>query len=238
MMPTDTVYLDNTVIAAAAPDLQSLSAPARVRRGDPIPVTAVATDNRAVARVTFTVGAQTVTATAPVTGSTYAATLDSAPLAAGSQTLVVRAFDPGGRQIARPFTFDVFGGATPRLRPFTPLFVTQAGPGRRLGRLVGIATTLGVPNGARLRLVCVKGCSRKVVTARTKAKGKRLRITLSRPLRLRGSTRIELQLSLAGRVTRYQRYRFRRSSPGTLARPVSSGCLAGQRPRKTTPCPR
>jgi hypothetical protein len=65
-----------------------------------------------------------------------------------------------------------------------------------------------------------------------------LKITLGRALPLRPSTRVELQLTAPGFVTRFQRYRFDRKPEGTRAHQVSSGCLARKKPRRTTSCPR
>ena len=247
MAPTNVYYLDYTVIPAQAPVLKITGAPARVRRGDPIIVTADATDNRGVARVTFTVGTTTVTAPAPIQGTSgYGAVLSSAALGAGTQHVLVRAYDQGGRESAAVSALEVYeapqpvapSGARTRLRPFQPLFATQAGSGRSLGTFNGLGDVVGARRGAILRVLCVQGCARPLKVARRVPRRGSLRITLPRPLPLRRSTRVELQLTAPGFVTRYQRYRFERKPEGTRAVKVSAGCLARKTPRRTTSCPR
>ncbi|HEV2787336.1 MAG TPA: Ig-like domain-containing protein [Solirubrobacteraceae bacterium] len=246
MAPTNILYHDYTIIPAQPPALQISSAPARVRRGDPIAVVATATDNRGVGRVRFSVGTQTVTATspaAPAMPSTYAGTLSSKELGAGTHTLLVRANDLGGREASSTFSFEVFEPLLPpapsqRLSSFRPLFSTRAGRGRRMGVLDGIVDVVGARRGARLRAVCVAGCQRRLSLARRVPPRGSTRLLLRPPLRLRRSTRIELQLAAPGFATRFQRYRFRRTSRGTIGKLVSTGCLQSQRPRRAMRCPR
>ena len=244
MAPTSAYYLDYKVIAAQPPVLNITAVPPRVRRGDPIIVTAGATDNRGVARVTFTVGSTTVTAPKPIQGTSgYAAVLSSAGLGTGTQNLVVRAFDLGGRESSGVSALEVYkgpapaSGARPRLRPFQPLFATRAGSGRSLGTFNGIGGAVGARRGALLRVLCVRSCARPLKVVRRVPRRGALRITLGRPLPLRRSTRVELQLTARGFVTRYQRYRFEGRPEGTRARQVSAGCLARKKPRRTTACP-
>jgi hypothetical protein len=247
MAPTSMYFLDYTVIPAQAPVLKITGAPARVRRGDPIIVTADATDNRGVARVTFTVATTTVTAPAPIQGTSgYGAVLSSAALGAGTQHVLVRAYDQGGRESSAVSALEVYeapspvapSGARTRLRSFKPLFATRAGSGRSLGTFNGIGDVVGARRGGILRVLCVQGCVRPLKVARRVPQRGSLRITLARPLPLRRSTRVELQLTAPGFVTRYQRYRFVRKPEGTLAEQVSAGCLARKKPRRTTSCPR
>jgi hypothetical protein len=84
----------------------------------------------------------------------------------------------------------------------------------------------------------VRGCVRRLKVARRVPPRGSLKVTLGRALPLRRSTRVELQLTAPGFVTRYQRYRFQRKPEGTRATQVSSGCLAQKKPRRTTSCPR
>jgi hypothetical protein len=245
MTPDNAQWLRYTVIAAQAPTLRITASPARVQRGEPVSVSADATDNRGVAKVTFTLGAQVVTATAASQGTSgYSATLDSAALGSGTHSVVVTAYDIGGRSSTATSSFEVFEPTPPppppltstRISPFTPLFATRGARGR-LGTLLSLSGVVGLKPGTRLRVVCVGGCVRRVNQSRTASRSGRLRLTLRRPLRLLRTTRIELRASLAGFVTRYQRYRFRITSDGTVARFVSSGCLASEKPRKTVRCP-
>jgi hypothetical protein len=248
MAPTNVYYLDYTVLPAQPPVLKITGASARVRRGDPILVTADATDNRGVARVTFTAGAATTTVVKPAHGtSVYGAALSSAALGAGTHNVLVRAYDLGGRESSAVSALEIYEGPAPagpssgvkaRLRAFKPLFVTRAGSGPALGTFNGLGDVVGVPRGAILRLLCVRGCARPVKVARRVPRRGSLKMTLGRALPLRRSTRIELQLTAPGFVTRYQRYRFERRPEGTRARQVSAGCLARKQPRRTTSCPR
>jgi hypothetical protein len=124
-----------------------------------------------------------------------------------------------------------------RLRAFQPLFATQAGSGQSLGTFNGLGDVVGARRGGILRVLCVQGCARPLKVARRVPPRGALRITLARPLPLRRSTRVELQLTAPGFVTRYQRYRFVPKPEGTRAQQVSAGCLARKKPRRTTSCP-
>jgi len=241
MAPPSVYYLDYTVIPAQAPVVKITGATARVKRGDPIAVTADATDNRGVSRVTFTVDNETRSVN-PTTGtSAYGALLSSASLGAGTHNVVARAYDLGGRESSAVSALEVYevpgAPARTRLSAFKPLFATRASRGRGLGTFNGLGDVVGAQRGALLRVLCVSGCARKLkVVRRVPARGS-LKITLPRPLPLRSSTRIELQLTAPGFVTRYQRYRFRRKPEGTRGLQVSAGCLARKTPRRTTRCP-
>ena len=245
MAPTAQYWIEYTVIPAQAPVLAITGAPTRVQRGAPIAVAATATDNRAVSRVTFSAGTQTVTVTAPTPGTSgYSAQLSSAELGAGVHNVLVRAYDVGGRESSAVAPIQVYEPPPPaivlppptRLAPFKPLFVTRAGRGRRLGTFNGVGDVVGARRGATLRLVCVRGCSRRLRVVRRVPPRGALKIRV-RALRLRRSTRIELQLSAHGFFTRYQRYRFRRRPEGTRAVRVSSGCLSRRVPRRVMRCP-
>jgi hypothetical protein len=247
MAPTSAYFLDYKVIPAQAPVLNITSVPPRVRRGDPIIVTADATDNRRVAQVTFTVGTMTATAPAPIQGTSgYAAVLSSAGLGVGTQNVLVRAYDLGGRESSAVSALEVYEAPAPvapssggrnGLRPFEPLFATRAGSGRSLGTFNGLGGVVGARRGGILRVLCVRGCVRPLKVARRVPRRGTLRITLGRPLPLRRSTLVELQLTAPGFVTRYQRYRFVPKPEGTRAQQVSAGCLARKKPRRTTSCP-
>jgi hypothetical protein len=244
----DSLFLKYSVIPAQAPTVKFTASPARVKRGDAFSVSVDATDNRAVARVTVSIGTQVVTLTAPTEGTSgFTATLNSAELAAGTNSVTVHALDPGGRDSVTTSAFEVYEPPPPvvppsvpdptRLGAFTPYFATRTGPRGRLGTLIGLGDVRGLQPGARLRLVCAKGCVRRVNESRKANARGRTRLTLRRPLPLLSRTRIELRESLAGHVTRFQRYRLRRTRRATLARFVNSGCLVTEKPRVVTRCP-
>jgi hypothetical protein len=188
----------------------------------------------------------TETVASPLQGtSVYGKLLSSAALGAGTQNILVRAYDLGGRESSAISPLEVYegppaGGSSVggRLRPFKPLFVTRAGLGRGLGTFNGLGDVIAARRGGILRILCVRGCVRRLKVARRVPPRGSLKVTLGRALPLRRSTRVELQLTAPGFVTRYQRYRFERKPEGTRATQVSSGCLAQKKPRRTTSCPR
>jgi Bacterial Ig domain/Ig-like domain from next to BRCA1 gene len=242
MAPEMSLYLKYTVIAAQAPTLRITAVPARVKRGDAITVSADATDNRGIARVTFATGTQVVTATAPSAGTSgYAATLSSSELGPGTNNVLVRAYDLGGRETSTFSAFEVYEAppvtSSTRLGAFTPYFATKTGRRGRLGSLIGLGDVAGLRPGSRLRIVCTKGCVRRVNESRKANSRGRVRLTLRRPLPLLGRTRIELRETMPGFVTRFQRYRMRRTRRATLARFLNAGCLSSEKPRTVTRCP-
>jgi hypothetical protein len=157
----------------------------------------------------------------------------------------VQAYDLGGRESSAVAALEVYepppvapSSAPTRLGAFKPLFVTRAGRGQALGTFNGLGDVVGARPGGILRVLCVRGCARRLKVARRVPQRGSLKITLPHALALRRSTRIELQLTAPGFVTRYQRYRFERRPEGTRARHVAAGCLARKQPRRTTTCPR
>jgi len=254
LTPGGVTWLKYEVIAAQAPTLRVTAGPVRVKRGDAISVTAEATDNRGIDLVAFSVGAQTVSATTPAQGASgYTATLRSDELAAGTHNVAVRAYDLGGRASSALVPFEVYAPPAPsappspsappapsastRLGSFTPLFATRTARRQRVGTLHGLGGVVGLRPGTRIRVVCTRRCTRKLNESRKSSTRGRVRLTLKRPLRLLTTTYIELRATLSGYVTRFQRYRFRRSSAGTVSRFVNSGCLATQTPRVVKRCP-
>jgi hypothetical protein len=241
MSAGDNWYLKYHVIAGQAPTVRITAAPARVAVGSGFTVSADATDNLKVARVTFTVGAQVVTVNSPTEGSSgYTASLTAAGLAAGTQTVEVTAYDSGGRKSTSTTAFEVFdppAAPSTRLGSFQPLFLTKAGTRGRLGTFYGFDNVVGVNPGTRIRMVCTFGCTRKLrATKRSNSRG-HVGIRLSRPMRLLRSTHIELRALKSGYVTRFQRYDFRRRGKSTRAHFLSAGCLASETPRKVVRCP-
>ena len=86
MAPEGSLYFKYTIIPAQAPTLRITAVPARVKRGDAITVSADATDNRGISRVTFATGTQVVNVTAPTAGTSgYTATLNSSELGRNQQ---------------------------------------------------------------------------------------------------------------------------------------------------------
>jgi Bacterial Ig domain len=235
------VYLDYTVIAAQAPTVKFTATPARVKRGDSFTASVDATDNRSVAKVVFSAGSQEVTVSAPTQGNSgYTATLSSAALGSGTNSVRARAYDPGGRVSEATSAFEVYEGPPPtttRLSAFTPYFATKTGRRGRLGTLIGLGDVAGLRPGSRLRIVCTKGCVRRVNESRKATSRGRVRLTLRRPLPLLARTRIELRETMPGFVTRFQRYRMRRTRRATLARFVNAGCLSSEKPRTVARCP-
>ena len=243
MAPEGSLYFKYTVIPAQAPTLRITAVPARVKRGDAITVSADATDNRGISRVTFATGTQVVNVTAPTAGTSgYTATLNSSELGPGTNSVQVRAYDLGGRESSTVSAFEVYEVPAPpttstRLGAFTPYFATKTGRNGRLGTLIGLGDVAGLRPGSRIRIVCTKGCVRRVNESRKATARGRARLTLRRPLPLLSRTRIELRESLPGFVTRFQRYRMRRTRRATLARFVNAGCLSSEKPRTVTRCP-
>jgi len=92
--PPNGVWLRYTVIPAAPPQVGIASAPPNVPQGTPVTVRAVASDNRGVNRVEFSLAGRpaVVDRVAP-----YEATLDSSGLPSGPHGLAVTAVDHTGR---------------------------------------------------------------------------------------------------------------------------------------------
>jgi hypothetical protein len=91
------VYLTYTVIPGEAPKVSISSVPGSVPQGSPVTVKANASDNGAVTRVEFRIGNRpaVVDRSAP-----YEATLSTAGLASGAQTVRATAQDRAGRRTA------------------------------------------------------------------------------------------------------------------------------------------
>ncbi|MGA9285959.1 MAG: PKD domain-containing protein [Solirubrobacteraceae bacterium] len=112
---------------------------------------------------------------------------------------------------------------------FTPLFATRAATaGNTLGLLVGIAAVKGVHTGDKIVIRCIAGCRRRLqesllVGGHRNTHGT---ITISPPLPLLGTTRIEMQVLTRGRVTRFAQYRFVRMRRGVIAYVAHQGCLS------------
>jgi hypothetical protein len=241
MSAGDNWYLKYHVIAAQAPVVRITAAPARVARGSGFTVSADATDNLKVARVTFTAGSQVVTVNAPTQGTSgFTAALNAGALGTGTQTVEVTAYDSGGRKSSSSTAFEVFDpppGPSTRLGSFQPLFLTKAGTRGRLGTFYGFDNVVGLKPGTRVRMVCTLGCTRKLRATKRSSSSGHVRIRLSKPMRLLRSTHIELRALKSGYVTRFQRYDFRRRGTSTRAHFLSAGCLASEKPRRVVRCP-
>ena len=107
-------WLDYTVLPAEPPTVRFAVVPERVKRGDPIQVSVEARDNLRVADTSFQIGSAKASVAAPAPGtSVYSATLDSSGLAAGTQTLVARARDAGGREAQSVAAIEITGPPAP-----------------------------------------------------------------------------------------------------------------------------
>lgn len=89
--------IDYTVLPPEPPSVTITGAPAAVTAGQPIPVTASASDNRGVARVTFALAGQPA---AVDDAAPYQASLPTAGLRPGRYTLAVTATDIAGHGLA------------------------------------------------------------------------------------------------------------------------------------------
>jgi hypothetical protein len=89
--------INYTVLPPEAPRVTITSVPGAVTVGEPITVTATATDNRGVARVAFALAGQ---AAVVDEGAPYVATLPTAGLAPGRYTVAVTATDVAGHGLA------------------------------------------------------------------------------------------------------------------------------------------
>jgi len=111
------VFLDYTVLPSLPPTVGFTSVPAQLARGALLDVAVEATDNRAVERVEFTVGGQSVSATTPdpADGRTFAVHIPTADLPAGPQSVIARAVDRVGNfaTTTANFTIAVPPGSVP-----------------------------------------------------------------------------------------------------------------------------
>lgn len=168
------------------------------------------------------------------------------------RTVVVQATpataDPSGSQASPPRSIGSRSGrsTTPGTSPeartalapkFTPLFATKAAPGNGnvLGLLVGLPNVLGALAGDTILIRCAAGCQRPLHERVKIGRGGRVSVSILPPLQLYPTTRIEVELKAARRVTRYAEYRFIRTGRGVVAHTMRKGCLsATERPRSCT----
>jgi hypothetical protein len=102
------VFLRYVVIPGEPPSVHFSSAPSSVKAGDPLRVTATATDNRAVDHVLFSLESQQVNDTTADSGpNTYGATLDTSSLSPGFYTVYAKAFDRAGYSSTTSASFSV-----------------------------------------------------------------------------------------------------------------------------------
>ena len=119
---------------------------------------------------------------------------------------------------------------TPQLQPVgVPLIglllerVTH--PTGVIGKLLGIQGITGAARGESLILRCIKACSgRLAIDIPLDARVMPHRITLARALLLSSATRIEIDISASGKLSRYARYAFTASGSNLAVRITRSGC--------------
>ncbi|HEV3323022.1 MAG TPA: PKD domain-containing protein [Solirubrobacteraceae bacterium] len=120
---------------------------------------------------------------------------------------------------------------------FTPLFATRASTGgSSLGLLVGIPAVKGARAGDTIVVRCTAGCQRPVrMTIHVRKHHARDVLTISPPLSVYRTTRIEIELLAPGHVARFVQYQFVRTGNALIAHPTHRGCLSlAGRPRS---CP-
>jgi hypothetical protein len=120
---------------------------------------------------------------------------------------------------------------------FTPLFATRASTGgSSLGLLVGIPAVKGARAGDTIVVRCTAGCQRPVrMTIHVRKHHARDALTISPPLSVYRTTRIEIELLAPGHVARFVQYQFVRTGNTLIAHPTHRGCLSpAGRPRS---CP-
>jgi hypothetical protein len=120
---------------------------------------------------------------------------------------------------------------TPRavVPAFTPLFATRAWDGgHMLGLLVEIVAIRGAVNDETLVVRCIASCAHSLhetahIQRHHNARGK---LPITPPLKLRQSTRIEIDLKAPHHITRFVQYRFVRTHLGVIAHITHKGCLS------------
>jgi hypothetical protein len=95
-----------------------------------------------------------------------------------------------------------------------------------IGKLLGIqGITRAVP-GESIAVRCVKACSHALVLKiALNARVMPHKLTLAHALLLSGATRIEIEVSASGKLSRYARYAFSLAGPNLAVRITDSGCL-------------
>ncbi len=95
-----------------------------------------------------------------------------------------------------------------------------------IGKLLGIQGITRAARGESLVLRCVKACSDLLaLDIPLDARVLPRRITLARALLISSATRIEIDVSARGKLSRYARYAFTTSGPNLDVRITRSGCL-------------
>ena len=144
--PPGGVPIRYTIVPREPPSARITSSSDRVGRGDPIQVTATATDNVRIARVVFSIDGK---ALATDTRAPYAASLPSASLGFGRHTIEARAVDGAGQQASSNAGVEVFdaGPGDPNGNPT----VREAHIVGGLGKKSRARVTVGYGKSARLR---------------------------------------------------------------------------------------
>jgi len=102
--PPNAVFLRYTLVPRSPPTARITSSSDRVGQGQPIAVSAEASDNVRIARVAFSVDGRVL---ASDTSAPYSASLPSDKLSVGRHTLEARAFDGAGQQASSNASVEV-----------------------------------------------------------------------------------------------------------------------------------
>ena len=100
-----------------------------------------------------------------------------------------------------------------------------------IGKLLGIQGISGAALGESLLVQCVKACSHKLMlkVRLLNARVMRRKIRLLQALLLSTATRIEIDVSANGKLSRYARYAFAPAGQSLAVRVTVSGCLSASR---------
>jgi hypothetical protein len=104
-------------------------------------------------------------------------------------------------------------------------------PAGTIGKLLGVQGITGARVGETIVVRCVRACARPL-SLRIKLHNVRMmhnRIAVSGGFLLSAATRIEIDISAAGRLSRYARYAFTPAGPNVAVHLTSSGCLSARR---------
>jgi hypothetical protein len=106
-----------------------------------------------------------------------------------------------------------------------------------IGELLGVQGISGAIRGESIVLRCITACSAPLALGIPLRGGDlaRRRFTLAHALLLSAATRIEIDISASGKLSRYARYAFASAGTSIAVRIIASGCLSGA--AKVVKCP-
>jgi hypothetical protein len=102
--------------------------------------------------------------------------------------------------------------------------VSSGGSGS-IGTLLGLSRIAGATAGETITVICLRGCSHRVLLTIPVGSSPAARVDLHRPIVLSTTTLIQINASARGRVSRELRYAFARNRSRLAVRLVQSGCL-------------